>query len=288
MSPSRNSKRRSMPVIATYSQKKIDFKQHVNLAPESPSCRKLSKRKSMSMVVAEASPKPPIKKDEFAVVPETQSMTSRRASLSKSRPYSSTIFAPQQSQLNSTSLSTQKRKSTQLIATFDSPSRSSSRNQVTFAPESPLDSISIRRSSAVDLSKTLVIEELKSQSQATTVDDGTSPPFNPRAFYLPMDRSQKLTGRLGTLFEIQSRRSQATKKIKVDPKRVTFICGVNRFSDSNYEYMIRVNDGEVDLSAFLAPVRLNVHIDVRPMTSFKQPVIIGEATVASTRNSDNQ
>jgi hypothetical protein len=95
---------------------------------------------------------------------------------------------------------------------------------------------------------------------------------------MPKLKSQKLSGRLSTLFEIQARRVKATKKVKVDPKKVIFICGINRFSDANYEYMVRVNGGDINLSELRVPVRLNVQMDVRSMSSSNRPVIIGEAS----------
>lgn len=74
---------------------------------------------------------------------------------------------------------------------------------------------------------------------------------------------------------------QRCTKIKVNPKQVIFVGGVNRFSDANYDYMIRVNGGEMDLSRLEAPARLLVYsFDTSRDSSSRRVFFVGEAVLS--------
>jgi len=104
----------------------------------------------------------------------------------------------------------------------------------------------------------------------------------------PTTQHQGLHGGLDILHRIQEmRRSQTRFKISVEPKNIAFICGINRFSDENYEYMIRVNSGTTNLSTLIGPIELQIHsFDVSPISSFKHPVLLANVTYEGNPTQD--
>lgn len=139
-----------------------------------------------------------------------------------------------------------------------------------------------------EFDKTIAFESAKSTKSNILViptispsqKKSASPPtnFSLNTSYSPIRKSQGLRGRLESEHKMQSRRSKTRMKIVVDPQNVRFICGINRFSDVNYDYMIRVNEGHANLSELLGPVKLHIYAcDVSPISSFQRQVLVGEA-----------
>jgi hypothetical protein len=103
--------------------------------------------------------------------------------------------------------------------------------------------------------------------------------------YSPICKTRGLRNYLSTVRQQQARRLHTRMTVRVDPKKIRFICGINRYKDDNYEYMLRVDDGQTDLSTFSTPFKLNIFAyDVSNIKeTFDRLVLIGEAKTVSSQ-----
>jgi hypothetical protein len=103
--------------------------------------------------------------------------------------------------------------------------------------------------------------------------------------YSPIRKTRGLHAHLSTVRQQQARRSHTRMAVNVNPKEVKFVCGINRYKDDNYDYMLRVDNGRTDLSTFTKPFKLNIlAYDVGNIKgAFDRLVLVGKAKTTSSK-----